>query len=97
MGRRNRPVRRLYRLAAGGRRAGQPLGGQFEGSPQQDRGGVGVLRERFAASCHSRESGNPVHHPGKLFWMPAFASMTKWQRRRTSVESAAPRELLETQ
>ena len=40
MGRRNRPLCGLYRVALVGRRARPSLGGQFNGAPEQDRGGI---------------------------------------------------------
>jgi hypothetical protein len=49
MGRRNRSLRGLYRVAPLGRRGRPPLGGQSHGAPEQDRGGIAAaepLRER---------------------------------------------------
>jgi hypothetical protein len=57
MGRRNRPLRGLYCVAAMGRRARTPLGGRFDGASEQNSGGI-------AAAEPPRERTSPFSSRG---------------------------------
>jgi hypothetical protein len=54
MGRRNQPLRRLYRLAALGRRGWPPLGGQPEVAPKSSGRGVTAHRTQLPEQRASR-------------------------------------------
>ena len=82
MGRRNRPLCGLYRVALVGRRARPSLGGQFNGAPEQDRGGI------IAAACISHDAFSDesrlvisaqagIQALWRPHWVPAFAGMTR--------------------